>query len=246
MKRSWLLSLLITSFTTSLFAGDDWVYYVGGAAGSTFKESDVESGFNPNRFQFADITQVQTLNSTDFSPAGQLQFGVGYKEDDFYLGGEIVGQFFDGGFDPIQEGLNQSGVMGETRTDLSLRDFEIAFDLKPGIYLFDETLLYARIGFGINRLKLENFTSSEGSAGVYASIFTESETSRDVYPFRLGFGLEREYMEDVTLFIDYVYSRYATISTESEIEQSNQTLVSVAEATGIHRQSVQLGVNYYF
>lgn len=244
MKHSWMLSLLFSSFTPTLFAGDDWVYYIGGAAGSTFKKADVDYSYNvtsPDQFS---VTPAQSNNTTDYSPAGQLQFGVGYREEWFYLGGEVIGQFFDGEFDPLEKTSIVAGKFTSSFNELTLRDFEVAFDLKPGIYLFEEILLYGRVGIGINRLELRNFSQLD------ETLITGSKKGEDVYPFRLGVGVEKEFFDDITLFIDYVYSRYQNISTESAVSGNADSVLNIlsseAETTSVNRQAVQLGINYYF
>lgn len=251
----WLLIL----FTPLTFASEhsddfDFLYYAGIAAGGTYKMAEMEEDLF---FQIAGISNEdsnQTFDSSKFSPIAQLQFGTGMRNELFYLGVEVVAQFFDGDFD---SDLQQIITIGQPRTEtvssksqLRLRDFEVAFDLKPGIYLYEDTLLYGRVGIGINRLHLN--TSAHLT---YHPVIAEKEISDDVYPFRLGFGLEREIEEDITIFLDYVVSFYSGISGSAsntlmiDMKNTEPTAFTTSidsEATDIMRQSIQIGLNYYF
>lgn len=245
MRKWTICTLLLTLHSFPSYADTDLIYYTGGAFGGNFMKSDVSYDYVLKNNGTLLASPSENTNNTSSSVTGQLQFGVGIRKEWFYLGGEILGQFFDGEFSTIENTLIGNNNPTNIRMDMKLRDFELAFDLKPGIYLFEETLVYARIGFGINRLEI-NDSAYIALPQLPQILAANSNNSNDVYPFRLGFGVEREFFEDISIFIDYVYSHYADISTQGTGFNNGYELDVMTDAENIRRQTIQLGLNYYY
>ncbi|MFA6036663.1 MAG: outer membrane beta-barrel protein [Legionellales bacterium] len=256
MKKLWPLGIILF-FAQPVWAMEDdeysWSYYVGVSGGVNNNTSEIAQALN---FNLEDnFTAIPTTNfdADNMSAIGQIQLGTGLRNENFYWGAELSGQFFDGDFDTVSSEYIQSTFPSghqhiEGNSQLSMNDFELALDFKPGVYLFEQTLLYARIGVAINELTLEqnSFANLESGDPNNVHIQTNSSTSKNVYPFRLGLGIERQFSEDFSILIDYVYTQYENISTSAHGEQVPlATLDAYSEATDITRQTVMLGFNYY-
>lgn len=252
MKKFLNLSFLAFLLSFSGFAYSSFDYYVGGAAGVTLNSAEIKQRFDisvKNTSQPFDDILLTSLDSDSFHPEGQLQIGGGFRNKYFYLGAELSGQFFDGDFDTLNTEFfaNQPQTLqGAKKTELRLRSFEPALDLKPGIFFFKKTLLYARIGIAINRLEI-NEHSYMTHQGV--SLNASKTESKDVYPLRLGLGVERHFTEDMTIGMDYIYTNYGDISVNGfasgTLSDLDTSLTTQSEGTSVFRQAIMLRLNYY-
>jgi len=259
VKKLWLLGIVLF-FAHSVWAEEDdedysWSYYAGVSGGVNINAGQMNQILSfENEGVFTAIPEAN-FDTDETSAIGQIQLGAGLSNEYFYWGAELSGQLFNGDFDAVTSDFTQTTFPSEHQqikdtSQLSLNDFELALDFKPGFYLFKETLLYARIGVAVNELTLEQsgFATIESTDPGDVKIQTHSSTSKNVYPFRLGLGIERYFSEDFSIVMDYVYTQYENISTSTHAKQTTpplSTLDAYSEATDISRQTVMLGFNYY-
>lgn len=98
-------------------------------------------------------------------------------------------------------------------------------DLRPGILLSPDTLLYGRVGAAFNTLKITSDSINMGSY-VFPVFFNRSlqlntasalvaSDSKDVTGLRLGAGLEQYLGYNIAIEADYIYTNYGDINVNS-------------------------------
>ena len=154
-----------------------------------------------------------------------------------------------------------------------LGPWEGSIDFTPGI-MWCDTLFYARVGVAGNRIKLKtsvDFTipvsedlmnfpfDTVSTANIYGA------NSKNKHALRLGFGLSTYISENLSVNVNYIFTRYGKVRTficPTNVTEILQT--SVAQTTGaapitlpplylssdasirIKRQTFTIGLNYYF
>lgn len=259
MKKLWLGFVLLFAHTAWAEEENDFefLYYAGISGGANVNVAEMAQQMDFLSDHNFIATPIENFDIDNTSVIGQLQLGAGLRNEYFYLGAEVSGQVFDGDFDEVSADFTQTSFPSGNQqiaqtSQLTLNDFELALDFKPGVYLFKDTLLYARVGVAVNELELEQtglavLTNTDDPRSD-AQLYTNSSASENVYPFRLGLGIERQFYEDFSIVLDYVYTQYEDISTNDFVSQSTPQFASLdahSEATNISRQTVMLGFNYY-
>ena len=236
MKQLWMASSVLfifpalTQATVSYYAGIS-----GGANQNAAKITFANAFSDTTSFSAGPNTDANTDN---LSGLGQIQLGAGMSDKWFYLGFEAVGQLFSGQFDSVQTSnvqTNLSPTQTITLNDdvkLHLNDFEFAIDLKSGVYVYAKTLLYARGGIGFNQMELRQ-TSIVNNVTNNITFNSNSSESKDVYPWRVGLGLERHMTTHCSIVMDYIYTQYNDISTTGHGSGSGFTLDSNSKASDI-------------
>lgn len=248
MKQLWIAGCTLLC-TSTVCAEDAFVYYAGLAAGLNLNGAQLtDSSTLTIPTQFATTTHgdqyVNALNAV-----GKVQLGAGFRASSYYLGAELSGEVFNGNFGSVSDGFTdtQPPLSMRDQSSVYLNDFELALDLKPGVYFYKHTLLYARVGVGMNELTLEQ-KADASNTDTHQTIQNHHSTSEDVYPWRVGIGIERRFHEDFSVALDYVYTQYENISQSHHAiseELEDSTLDSSSSASDISRQTIMLGFNYY-
>lgn len=246
-----LTMISVLFFSNPVLAEDSFSFssYAGVSGGININTGHIDQSMSLEATDIVRITPSGDFDTNHFGPIGQLQFGAGFNTEAFYLGAELSGQLFDGDFDTVSTSFNDSvpSVQTTHTSQLQLNNFEIALDFKPGFYLYENTLIYGRIGIAANELELsENVQTFQELTNEEINI--QSQNTEDVYPLRLGVGVERRFNDDWSILIDYIYTRYGDISTQAHNNDVIPPLVIVessTKATDISRQVVMLGFNYY-
>lgn len=249
---STILMIITFPATASFF------YYAGGAGGMVNYSADINQN-SAEILEFASpppaITMIPSSGHIKESTiAGQLQFGLGYKHHHWYLAAEASGQFSDGDIGEMSPtfALHMSPFINSIQNiGAKLNSFELAVDLKPGFYLSPRTLVYGRVGAAFNELEVHqsfSFQSDEVNVHDIASI-SESD---NVVGLRLGLGVEHNIYDELTIFLDYVYTQYPDESLNFSQTLDIVELGVIAnidnnfEYSGINKQSIMLGFNYYW
>lgn len=261
VKKLLLASFLFSALFQNAFAeplDDEFNYYAGVSGGVTYNTADLalsSTSINiPTQFYG---TAANSMALESIEPTGQLLIGAGWREDSFYIGLELLGQFLDGSYEEGSHTFHTSStgidLTNVNKADLSLDSFEVALDLKTGVFLSD-VLLYTRVGVGVNELTLHqyntlNLTMDSFGSGIFHS---RSEESKTVFPFRLGLGLEHSFTEHLTLTADYIYIFYPDISAFSSLSDEDVTIPGVEvyldtmnQVENVRRQVAMIGINYY-
>ena len=128
-------------------------------------------------------------------------------------------------------------VSSSMRTKLNPVEFGI--DLRPGVLLTCDSLLYGRVGVAFNKLRLDVDTTSSVALNASAEVtgdngaiiiaggvsrgpfLTETIASRSkkVAAFRIGGGLEQRFCDCLYLRLDYTFTHYGKISTCSDAKR---------------------------
>ena len=194
--------------------------------------------------------------------------GLGYQivSSRLYLAGEISGTFSDKrDFNSdTQKAYSMEGtfpftaLMGtsHTQSSVSLGNNEFDIDLKPGILIKDNFLVYARVGIAFNKLEITNFgewTETVDENDVTLDTSASSHNSQNKVGFRIGAGTEYLLAEQLGITLDYIYTDYGSIKTRAENFASNLVEFTYNQVYGIHAPEVEVtthavmaGVVYHF
>lgn len=263
MKNPWIV-LGLSLLGTPALANITSHFYVGFAGGVDYFSADIDKQIhNVTTINNTMLASVSTLpfetNTQHFSGAGQSQIGAGFQIKSFYLGLEALVQLADDDFETVHGDFNFIGLNVNTPnshlnfdTNLEMNNFEAAIDLKPGLFLSHNTLLYGRVGAAFNEVTL---TDDSHYSFINAMIpgNTHTTETEDVTALRLGLGVEHRMHQRFTVFMDYTYTNYRDVSFDTNTLLTGNAfgqnfafmLQTQDEANDITKQAVMLGVNYY-
>ncbi len=254
-------------------------FYTGLSAGGSFLNGheNVEqtgtsfSSFAKTNIMFANSSRRGLVKN---SLAGSVFLGYGLSRDFVYLG---VEGFIKGARAKVKTHdivrntqLDTTGVLAPlnrrvvTDTQTKLKPWEFGVDLRPGVLLNSETLLYGRVGITWNKLSLvstQNFTfdvQKPGPTPVTLPAFSQALSKRKHNSaLRLGVGLERQVCENLTIRADYINTRYrkAHISGSTTVQDVNvrfpgdnfsRTVLNDFKIRKLATNTVMLGLSYYW
>lgn len=246
-------------------------FYAGIAAGGSFT-SGRENTLGGGSHLFSDFVQtfVSTTSSRndliDNALKGAVYAGYGHTWQLFYLSAEIFADISNynmrssggDGFKQILSPVLQ--IRSAYSTKVTLNPIEYGIDLRPGILLGPDTLLYGRIGTAINQLSLDS--NVNGTEEQFPPIFVR-ETFGGTFPFsttktraalRLGLGIEQHISPQLAVHADYIYTDYGKITIDSSATQSvisadSGPVISTISSNSnvkVTNNSVLLGLSYYF
>lgn len=245
-------SLLISSVS---FAENKYYFYGGLSTGAAYKQSDLHRTQEIHATTLNIIAEYSDVNDNTqrTSGFGTIQLGAGASIDSFYLGIEALGEFSNGSFEKVSSEFNAPAgdIFSTSETQLSLRDFEPALDLKPGFFISKASLLYARVGMAFNKLKIADQIYYNIIANPPFTQTANVSESENIVGLRLGLGLEHHLHERFTILIDYTYTQYGDIQTSSllngELGGGAVLLVNTSnsKAMDVNKQTARIGFNYY-
>lgn len=265
MKKLWIAPLaLFSSHAMAEVSLDHIIWYAGLAGGVGFNSAEIDhltetTTSDKNGQIFSQGFIPYTGDTQQFSGVGQAQVGAGLRSHMFYLGVELLAQVTNGDFGTISDQIHFTGLTPDVpdsalayHTSLNMNVFEPAFDLKPGVFLSKNTMLYGRIGAAVNTLTLEQ--NAHYNLVNNASEFTENDsTSSTVVALRAGLGIEHHLHDRFNVFMDYVYTDYGDISLDTQTDE--QLFIGETElffdidtfntASDVTKQIIMLGFNYY-
>jgi len=131
-----------------------------------------------------------------------------------------------------------------------LHTAEFTLDAKPGLVLWDSTLLFALLGVAFNQPKLD-FSESvtftfDGTPSTVAADFRER--GRWAH-FRWGLGFEQMLICRLSLNVTYTYTYYGRLHFSKTLSNTVGT-VTTTEATSdqvkFRRQVISAGLSWYF
>ena len=207
---------------------------------------DVESDTTGSLIPMASTLEVHP-HSTD--GIGGLFLGYAHMFHTFYLGAEAGADYADQA-DRISTFVHDYNNVEElvSDTDVKLGSVSYFFDIKPGLLLTQNTVLYLRLGVGVNQIKTANTTIVDDFVGFPAhgelSLFSKKyETG-----FRVGLGIEGMITKCLSLRADYVYSYYGTFNDtgSSPFSFGVATLSTTTSLSRITTQTVLVGLAFHF
>jgi opacity protein-like surface antigen len=259
-----LMGIAFMAHAGSCFDG----VYAGLSAGASFNASrqnmDIEATlFNPSDGSPI-IEQPYNSNMTVFgntAPKGALYFGYGKTWENFYLGTELFADISR--YHAESSGNNTKLIPFETTlqpesetsidTTSNVSSAQYGIDLRPGILVSCDTLLYARIGVAGAHVTLNSTAAAAGINLLSSSTTLPLSTGKSVAALRLGVGAEHRFCR-LGLRCDYIFTNYGNISTagssiteipESPVGPASFLLANNASAK-VTDHTVMLGLSYYF
>jgi opacity protein-like surface antigen len=268
-----LLALTISCLSSSLFAHYNSPFdgfYVGAAAGGSWtnvnQDQVIDGIFNSLPadidFEVNLPLQIDGPNSlkTDPSFKGALYAGYGQSWDIWYLGAEI--------FVDLANYKNRNGVeldlnntvdenvvfefQGDTHS--KLRSFQYGVDLRPGVIVTPDTMLYGRVGVAASRLNLNTnavFAGNDASDDILWDLMLPLATAKNVAALRLGAGLEQNIGPNINFRFDYIYTYYGRASVGGATQQlipaiGGNVILNLASNTSVkaYNNTVMLGLTY--
>lgn len=209
--------------------------------------------------------------------AGALNIGFGSQLPDspLYLGGDLIINYAKRNSSASASNARANNVVstissGDTTTTININDnevlntqakvklnsLELDADLKAGIIVNPETMIYVKLGAAFNRLSIDSnstlvINDAYGNP-TYSNNALNLSQDKNVIGFRAGLGGECFLAESMTASIDYVYTWYGSHSLNGSgniLNTSNATSTNTFTnhtSANIRTQSLMLGINYYF
>lgn len=197
--------------------------------------------------------------------------GYGYQRNSFYLGGEVFASLSSYHMqDSININVSQTlglfgipftlGTPANINSAAKVNAFQYGLNIRPGILLTEDTLLFANLGTALIHMSYQTITRSASSLvvapvldiNVPATLNVRKTTTRPV--FRLGLGIEQRIMQKWGIRMDYIYSYYGVLRTQgAQRVSSNIPETNVAIGVNLSGQNkikltdnaVSIGLSYY-
>lgn len=265
-----LPSLVLTSAT--LFCNNSWAFpytdrpFQGFYTGIGVGESNVtgrvtttrNSTISASTFNFSSHTDShQNLRRNSF--AGTLFAGYGCHWDPFYVsvegfakGAKARSKLFENNRLQTNFLSSTSVLQIQTQTIAHLRTGEYGGDLRPGVLLSPESMLYGRIGAAFNKLSIQSVRQVI-TQNPNLNFPLSHRNTKNVTGWRLGAGLEQLVCECWSVRADYTYTNYrhlqkthfgsVTFPTFSALQTAS--LFGKTKAK-FNSHTVTLAVSYYW
>lgn len=258
------LALILLSATTHLHAScyfDD--LYTGLSLGEALTMGSLSGVGNAN-LSFPAVPQTNTVNVSSqnnikrISVVGAGFVGYGFSFDPMYLGieGFVKGANANTKLTDsanFTQNAAAANIVSSTRTEL--RTLEYGADLRPGVLILPELLLYARIGAAVNKLTMTSTLNIAGqNPGVTpaANIALSQSKSKKLLALRLGLGVESKINSDWGLRADYVYTYYRKMTINSSLganipgPPAGSANLSGSSTAKVFNHAIMLGLSYYW
>jgi len=193
--------------------------------------------------------------------AGNVALGYQLVDKRLYFAAEVSGTFADKHeFVANQYKTFYSDIAGQIDIGtasiydkVSLRGNEFDIDLKPGLLIRKNFLVYARGGAAFNKLEIDNsgtWTVND-DAGEIVTAQDSSSHSKNVVGIRVGAGAEYLLTDALGVSLDYIYTTYGKISTTAENSNDDghdflQIYGIDAPEVSVSSQSLMLGLTYHW
>ncbi len=195
---------------------------------------------------------------------GSIALGYQLVDCRLYLGAQIGGTFRNkkdaqlNHFRTYLEVLEADGstLSGSayTHTKLSINSCEFDADLKPGILICPNFLVYALAGVAVTEFKMDNFGSwtEEGSEIAPLELLASSSSHhcKTVTGFRAGAGMEYLFNDCLGISLDYIFTDYGKIRAVSIAKASipdwNLVYGIHAPEISVTTHSLKAGLVYHY
>lgn len=184
------------------------------------------SGSGPKTIFDTSIPRGRNKDNGNF--VGSVALGYQLVDCRLYLGAQIVGTFRPqtvshlNDFKSYSETIIEDGSTltgsAETHTRLTIGTSEFDADLKPGVLLCPNFLVYALGGVAVTHFKLENFgkwtengDEPEGPALITLEATSASRPHKTIIGFRAGAGMEYLITNYLGISLDYIFTDYGKI-----------------------------------
>lgn len=234
--------------------------------GITFVGGAGETGFN-NVGNYTATAGSLTTNSNvrtyQYGFMGNLAIGYNRPINQLlYFGGEFGVNFFGTRKAASQSSASNSAIVYDvsitpgdppisevhlnnnmsTRTTVSSNVVVPYFDIKPGIFVHESTLLFARLGVDYNQLTVttksnynsrgEQYGSGNLESTRQSNVDLASTAKKQVAGLRTGLGLEYFLNDNIGLSTHYVYAFYNTFNTNA-LDANSDVVCDVFEGCAV-------------
>jgi opacity protein-like surface antigen len=227
-------------------SGVDWSgFYAGGLIGATDSRSDVSMLVGtPKYLDATDARQIArsgTHQLDQTAASGGLFVGYGKQFGNVLVGIEASANSLS---------LSKEYVTTETYetvpTAQMTRRKSVSADWMAGLRLRlgwaeHNWLTYVTAGIATTRLKLDSSLSDNAFNG-----YSQASTSEWVTGTSLGFGGEYALTKNWSLRGEYLYTKFGSISTESEVTSTNNSGGTLIHKADLDNHGVFLGATYHF
>ncbi len=231
----------------------EYEYYIGFGLGSSIASYDVtdntivsQSNVAATVYQFAPDTQTVSTNSFLIN----LFFGVGRNFNKLYAGAEISGDLSTNRSANNINRYNQTNNTPLRETFVSnnsykLRTFVFNLDVLPGVYIAENSLLYARIGLAVASLTITINTSFNTLAGLNSPL--SLSTNKTKAGLRVGLGLKQRVSQRWYFGLSYVAAIYAhhTITQTGDFTAGAGSSSATARSNAV-TQTMLASASYHF
>lgn len=263
-KRVGLLCLIFAGSSISVYGQPSCNFNglnVGGGLGLIDLRPSVSTTFTQNT-----LTADGKGHANGLGAKGNLFVGYSVTPNDWlYLGGELglnltnkreVTVHTNGGVNYTVTGTDATvGATGyaninirtNNTTTATRRIIEPTLDVKPGLLITPNTVLYARVGMSFNTINIESKTgyNAVGNQSVNIPFVYSNTTSastsqqfsqsneRNVIGWRAGFGLISMMSSNLGLSADYIYTSYNHGSL-NRTSPGNQVACDIMEGCSVN------------
>ncbi len=221
---------------------------------------------------------INTINAAfrKVRPIGTVYAGYAFSCANVFLGAET---FFDAAKRRVNVSFNQFAFntnidnFGTVTTNQEIfpwiigiksRSWQWGINLRPGLILGCNTLLYTRIGFALNKNLLRTDLVFSGNGGTFLPagqnfvLALDNKARKKRANFRAGLGIEQPLCECLNLRADYIFTKYRRINASGTVTFRSAFLRNVGDFSvnsNIMSQSVtakpenhafMIGLNYYW
>ncbi len=220
-------------------------FYVGASVGEsitnvTQDQRSLADFNNPNNFGISGPIALKTDNAFK----GAFFVGYGQCWDSLYLGAEAFVDLSQYKNRNSAESLIYQGFprKNQINTHSTLSSLQYGIDLRPGVILTPQSMLYGRVGVAFSDLTLNTEAQFRNSniQGVNLPLSEE----KDVAALRLGAGLEQHLCPRLNLRLDYIYSYYGRISAGAAIRGPGTLTLESDTNIKVYNNTFMLGMSY--
>lgn len=141
---------------------------------------------------------------------------------------------------------NGETTFTESQIKLSTTNFH--FDILPGFFLGNSTVIYPRIGLVTTRIHLNTDTTVTDTVGPSPAIDDTLSLNNSIRKvgLRVGIGLEQAITKHLLLRLDYIYQYIGDITVSQTGEFPNSSTIENTTRVKVRNQNVLLSLVYNF
>ncbi len=276
--------LVALTIPFSLFAKSDFNgFYVGGAVGGSFLTAQQQTASQiivdfpvdtlGNRVRTT-VPNSLVANLNDSSTIGTLFAGYGLNINQLYVGAEAFFAFSNYKSNNVGNSVTEQFLQLNNQTYHINNNWEInstlnnqyGLDIRPGILIKPEMLVYGRVGFA--RTKVSLSSNLQGTT-VYIASGSKSDndftllSTINTYKtgLHVGGGFEYHLNAKYAIRLDYTHATYSNINTTGtltkpitssvgtlgfRLNEGTLTATNTATVQSMSCNAVAFGVSYYF
>jgi opacity protein-like surface antigen len=196
----------------------------------------------------------KTSGSTfgNLNAQGALSAGYGHIINRFYLGIETSvnaanknasNQIFE---DQTRE---DGGTLenNSTNTKINMNSLDYTADIRAGLAIYQNTLLYLQGGLALGRAQLTLTQNYIFPDPLFSLINSQLETKKTLFGWQAGLGIQQMLRHNVALSLDYFFTDFGKLHINARVLSPNGQRIFISNATvNLNNETFMLGINKYF